>query len=114
MTRFWPAAAHSQPVMNIRNVMSPHWQGWFGVRKCCVVPSDLVLRMRRHQLEFMRASGEPTYCCPMSHEGEGHIDCATVADRGRLAEPVMLGSLWMQEDISAKGRPGSRAAGVMA
>jgi hypothetical protein len=25
---------------------------------------------------------------------------------------VMLGSLWMQEDISAKGRSGSRAAAI--
>ena len=45
---------------------------------------------------------------------EGHINCATVADRGWLAEPVVSGSLWMQEEISAKGRLGSRAAGEMA
>jgi putative SOS response-associated peptidase YedK len=27
------------PVTNIRNLMSPHWLGWFGVRNRCVVPA---------------------------------------------------------------------------
>jgi putative SOS response-associated peptidase YedK len=30
------------PITNIRNVGSPHWRGWLGKRKRCIVPATLV------------------------------------------------------------------------
>jgi putative SOS response-associated peptidase YedK len=34
-----PPQYGGRPVTNIRNVSSPHWRGWLGVRNRCVVPA---------------------------------------------------------------------------
>jgi putative SOS response-associated peptidase YedK len=55
------------PITNIRNVGSPHWRGWLGKQNRCIVPANLVLRVRRHaaaqDAEVVRPRPGPPLVC---------------------------------------------------